>query len=93
MPAGYGGPTGLLFAILARMSAAGKKKLFLVDAMAHIYRAFYVPMDRLRTRDGVPTKVPYLFGNIVRRILKEYQPDYCGVVFDTKSKSLPSFRP
>jgi DNA polymerase-1 len=71
------------------MSAAGKKKLFLVDAMAHIYRAFYVPMDRLRTRDGTPTKVPYLFGNIVRRILKEYQPDYCGVVFDTKG---PTFR-
>jgi len=71
------------------MSAAGKKKLFLVDAMAHIYRAFYVPMDRLRTRDGVPTKVPYLFGNIVRRILKEYQPDYVGIVFDSKG---PTFR-
>ncbi|MBZ5527375.1 MAG: DNA polymerase I [Acidobacteriia bacterium] len=71
------------------MSAAEKKKLFLVDAMAHIYRAFYVPMDRLRTRDGVPTKVPYLFGNIVRRILKEYQPDYVGIVFDSKG---PTFR-
>lgn len=57
--------------------------------MAHIYRAFYVPMERLRTPAGVPTKVPYLFGNIVRRILKDYQPDYIGIVFDCKG---PTFR-
>jgi DNA polymerase-1 len=65
------------------------KKLFLVDAMAHIYRAFYAPMDRLRTSSGLPTKVPYLFGNIIRRLMKDYQPDYIGIVFDTKG---PTFR-
>jgi DNA polymerase I len=69
--------------------AAAPKKLFLVDAMAHIYRAFYAPMDRLRTSSGLPTKVPYLFGNIVRRLIKDYQPDYVGIVFDTKG---PTFR-
>jgi DNA polymerase-1 len=65
------------------------KKLFLVDAMAHIYRAFFAPMDRLRTASGMPTKVPFLFGNIVRRLLKDYQPDYIAIVFDTKA---PTFR-
>ncbi|HYA98250.1 MAG TPA: DNA polymerase I [Methylomirabilota bacterium] len=68
---------------------AARKKLFLVDAMAHVYRAFYAPMDRLRTASGIPTKVPFLFGNILRRILKDYQPDYVGIVFDTKG---PTFR-
>jgi DNA polymerase-1 len=65
------------------------KKLFLVDAMAHIYRAFYAPMVRMNAPSGVPTKVPFLFANILRRIIKDYQPDYLGIVFDTKG---PTFR-
>ena len=76
------------FAILARMAGA-PKKLFLVDAMAHIYRAFYAPMVRMNAPSGVPTKVPFLFANILRRIVKDYEPDYLGVVFDTKG---PTFR-
>ena len=65
------------------------KKLFLIDAMAHIYRAFYAPMNRMNAPSGIPTKVPFLFNNILRRLLKDYQPDYVGVVFDT---SKPTFR-
>jgi len=68
---------------------AAPKKLFLVDAMAHIYRAFYAPMVRMNAPSGVPTKVPFLFANILRRIVKDYEPDYLGVVFDTKG---PTFR-
>ena len=70
------------FAILAGMPAA-PKKLFLVDAMAHVYRAFFAPMpQRLTGPGGVPTNVPFLFGNILRRLIKDYQPDYIGIVFD-----------
>src|SRR5580704_15661259 len=59
------------------------KKLFLVDAMAHVYRAFFAPMpQRLTGPGGVPTNVPFLFGNILRRLIKDYQPDYIGIVFD-----------
>src|SRR5258707_1564366 len=65
------------------------KKLFLVDAMAHIYRAFYAPMVRMNAPSGVPTKVPFLFANILRRLIKDYQPDCLGVVLDTKG---PTFR-
>jgi DNA polymerase-1 len=62
---------------------AARKKLFLVDAMAHIYRAFFAPMpQRLTGPGGVPTNVPFLFGNILRRLIKDYQPDYIGIVFD-----------
>jgi DNA polymerase-1 len=64
------------------MSSA-QKKLFLVDAMAHIYRAFFAPMpQRLTGPGGVPTNVPFLFGNILRRLIKDYRPDYIGIVFD-----------
>ena len=66
-----------------------RKKLFLIDAMAHIYRAFYAPMVRMSAPSGIPTKVPFLFANIVRRLLKDYDPAYLGIVFDTKG---PTFR-
>jgi DNA polymerase-1 len=65
------------------------KKLFLVDAMAHVYRAFYAPMVRMNAPSGLPTKVPFLFSNILKRILKDYHPDYLAIVFDT---SKPTFR-
>jgi len=65
------------------------KKLFLVDAMAHIYRAFYAPMVRMNAPSGIPTKVPFLFANIVRRLIKDYKPDYVAIVFDTRK---PTFR-
>jgi len=65
------------------------KKLFLIDAMGFIFRAFYAPMARLNSPSGVPTKVPYLFGNMVRKLLKEAQPEYIAVVFDPPG---PTFR-
>jgi len=68
---------------------APRKKLFLVDAMGHVYRAFFAPMNRMNAPSGVPTKVPFLFNNILRRLLKDYQPDYVGIVFDTRQ---PTFR-
>jgi len=62
--------------------AAEPKRLFLVDAMAHVYRAFFAPMNRMNAPSGLPTKVPFLFANILRRLIKDYQPDYIGIVFD-----------
>jgi DNA polymerase-1 len=69
--------------------AAPRKKLFLVDAMAHIYRAFFAPMNRMNAPSGIPTKVPYLFNTILRRLLNDYKPDYLAIVFDTRQ---PTFR-
>ena len=59
------------------------KRLFLVDAMAHIYRAFFAPMpQRLTGPNGIPTNVPFLFGNILKRLINDYKPEYIGIVFD-----------
>ena len=59
--------------------------------MGYIFRAFYAPMDRLQTSAGVPTKVPYLFATMMRRLLqsKDLRPDYVAVVFDVLA---PTFR-
>src|SRR6267143_6611928 len=78
------------FAILPPMAkAAAAKTLFLVDAMNTIFRAFFAPMSRLNSPQGMPTKVPYLFSNMLRKLTKEHAPDYLGVVFDTRE---PTFR-
>src|SRR5205085_728068 len=70
------------------MSSKAPKQLFLVDAMGFIFRAFFAPMERLQS-NGIPTKVPYLFSNMLRKIFKEWQPDYIAVVFDPSG---PTFR-
>jgi DNA polymerase-1 len=69
--------------------AAAAKSLFLVDAMNTIFRAFFAPMSRLNSPQGIPTKVPYLFSNMLRKLMKEHSPDYLAVVFDTRE---PTFR-
>ena len=72
------------------MSTKEPKRLFLIDAMGYIFRAFYAPMPmRLRSAAGVPTNVPYLFANMVRKLVKDWKPDYLGVVFDVNA---PTFR-
>jgi DNA polymerase-1 len=73
------------------MPGQARKRLLLVDAMGYIFRAFYAPMDRLQTSTGIPTKVPYLFATMMRRLFnsKELRPDYLGIVFDVAA---PTFR-
>jgi DNA polymerase-1 len=73
------------------MPSKQTKRLFLVDAMGYIFRAFFAPMDRLQTSGGIPTKVPYLFATMMRRLLndKNRRPDYLAVVYDHPS---PTFR-
>jgi DNA polymerase-1 len=64
-----------------------RKKLFLVDAMAHVYRAFFAPMNRMNAPSGIPTKVPFLFNTILRRLLNDYKPEYVGIVFDPPGRT------
>ena len=73
------------------MPAKNPKRLFLVDAMGYIFRAFFAPMDRLQTSSGVPTKVPFLFATMMRRLINNpaLRPDFVAVVFDV---SAPTFR-
>jgi DNA polymerase I len=73
------------------MPSKQTKRLFLVDAMGYIFRAYFAPMERLQTSGGIPTKVPYLFATMMRRLLndKNRRPDYLAVVYDHPS---PTFR-
>jgi len=71
------------------MNAKSRKTLFLVDAMGYIFRAYYAPMGERFENKGIPTKVPYIFATMMRRLIEGQKPDYLGVVYDTPQ---PTFR-
>lgn len=57
------------------------KSLFLIDANAFCYRAFYA-LSALSTSAGQPTNAVYGFLNILNKILKVQKPDYLVCCFD-----------
>ena len=57
------------------------KRLYLIDATAFCYRAFYA-LPKLSTSFGQPTNAIYGFINILNKILKTEKPDYLAVCFD-----------
>lgn len=59
----------------------GNRKLYLIDATAFCYRAFYA-IRGLSTSFGQPTGAIYGFVNILSKILKEERPDYLAACFD-----------
>ncbi len=62
------------------------KKLFLIDAHAMCYRAFYA-IKELRTSRGQATNAVYGFVVSLRKILSEFNPDYMVVCFDSPEKT------
>lgn len=66
------------------------EKLFLIDAMSLVFRAFYAPMQMaLVSPAGMPTKAIYIFVRILMKLVKEQQPRHAAVAFDL---SAPTFR-
>lgn len=64
--------------------AENRPKLFLLDAMALIYRAFFALNKNPRINSkGLNTSAILGFANTLYEVLKNEQPDYIGVVFDS----------
>jgi DNA polymerase-1 len=60
------------------------KKLFLLDAMALIYRAYFAFNKNPRlTSKGVNTSAVFGFANVLLDLLKKEKPTHIGVAFDT----------
>jgi DNA polymerase-1 len=62
------------------------KPVILVDGSSYLYRAFHA-MPGLNNSEGQPTGAVYGVVNMLKSLLKEYQPDSIGVVFDAKGKT------
>jgi DNA polymerase I len=66
------------------ISAQGKGRIFLIDTMSFIFRAYHA-MARLRsmtTKTGVPTAATYVFVNMLRKLRDDFSPEYLAAVFD-----------
>lgn len=67
-----------------------KNKLFLIDAMAMIYRAFYAMNKSPRiSSKGLDTSAAFGFFNTLLSLLKQYKPTHIGIAFDLHG---PTFR-
>ena len=55
-----------------------RPRLFLVDTFGLIFRAFYgrarSPLPGLRTAAGLPTEAVYVFNNMLKRLIEDYDP-------------------
>jgi DNA polymerase I len=68
---------------------AGKGRIFLIDAMSFIFRAYHA-MARQRpmsTKTGVPTAATYVFVNMLRKLRDDFSPEYLAAVFDVGAKT------
>ena len=63
-----------------------KKLLTLVDGSYYLFRAYYA-MPNLTNAENEPTGAIYGVINMLRKLIKEEQPDYFAVIFDAKGKS------
>lgn len=68
-----------------------EKTLFLIDATAFCYRAFYA-LSGLSTASGQQTNAVYGFLNILNKILKEQKPDYLVCCFDVSRETFRSVK-
>jgi DNA polymerase I len=60
---------------------SGKSKLYLVDAMSNVHRAYHA-IARLSTSAGRPTNAVYGFITMLRKMLREHSPEYLAVAWD-----------
>src|SRR5262249_49152566 len=70
------------------MPPTERKRLFLVDGMSQIYRAYYA-LPALSNSKGLPTNAVYGFIMMLRKLITSEKPDYLGVALDSPE---PTFR-
>ena len=66
----------------------GNETIYIIDGSAYIYRAYHA-IAPLSNSKGLPTNAVYGFVNMLRKLIKEKQPEYIGVAFDSRG---PVFR-
>jgi DNA polymerase I len=77
-----------------KKSAAGEKsaeRVFLIDSMSHIFRAFYAPLANraapLANSKGQVTQAVFIFTNMLRKLLQDEQPKYIAAIFESREKT------
>lgn len=69
-----------------------KPVLYLIDGSSQMYRAYHAPIRTaegtlLRNAQGQPTNAVYIFVTMLRKLLKEHQPEYIAASFDLPGRT------
>ncbi len=71
--------------------SASRPRLFLIDGYSNIFRAFYAIRNLSNSR-GEPTNAVYGFVNMLRKLLREEEPELLGVALDVSRKTVRTDR-
>jgi DNA polymerase I len=67
-------------------------RLFLIDTFGYLFRAFHARARTgappMRTSKGAPTEVPFLFNNMLKKLIGTHKPDYIAAVFESQTMTL-----
>ena len=67
------------------------ERVFLIDSMSHIFRAFFAPMANrmgpLTNSRGQVTGAVYVFTNMLRKLLQDEKPNYIAAIFESGEKT------
>ncbi|MEP6921047.1 MAG: DNA polymerase I [bacterium] len=67
------------------------ERVFLIDSMSHIFRAFFAPMANrvaaLSNSKGQVTQAVYIFTNMLRKLLQDEKPNYIAAIFESGKKT------
>src|SRR5256714_12388978 len=67
------------------------ERVFLIDSMSHIFRAFFAPMANrvapLSNSKCQVTQAVYIFTNMLRKLLQDEKPKYIAAIFESKEKT------
>ncbi|HEV2912436.1 MAG TPA: DNA polymerase I [Pyrinomonadaceae bacterium] len=71
--------------------AAPTERVYLIDSMSHIFRAFFAPMsgrtEPLTNTQGQVTQAVFVFTNMLRKLLADEKPHYVSAVFESGEKT------
>ena len=71
---------------------SSRPRLYLVDGSSQMYRAYHAPIRTpegtpLKDAAGRPTNAVYIFVAMLRKLLKEHQPEYVTASFDLPGRT------
>ncbi len=63
-----------------------EKTVYIIDGSSFLYRAYYA-MKPLHTNAGEPVNAVYGFCRMIKKIIDDFSPHYCALVWDAKAKT------
>jgi DNA polymerase-1 len=69
------------------MGRVPHKRLFLIDTFGFIFRAYHARARSgappMRTSTGISTEAVYIFNNMLRKLSKQFDPEYIAAIFES----------